>query len=100
MGNLPKSRVGTKTLTIGGEPVEVRGLLRSEVGVMLAPLHEEGADEAAARERCDVLAVAMGLGVTEDEAAGWMAEAPAGHVIKVIEAVMELSGMTEDTGKG
>lgn len=100
MGNLPKSKVGTKTLVLGGDEVEVRGLLRNELVAMLAPINEEGADPDEARERCDVLAVAMGCGATEAEAAEWMASAPAGHVVRVIEAVMELSGMGAEVGKG
>lgn len=98
MSNLPKSKVGTRTLTLGGEPVEVRGLLRRELAEMLAPV-AEGSEDPAARERCDALAIAFGLGVTEEEAAEWMAEAPGGYVIKVIEAVMELSGMGDEVGK-
>lgn len=100
MGNLPKSKVGTKTLTLGGEQVEVRGLLRSELAQVLAPSNGEGGDTPEARERCDALTVAIGCGATEEEAAEWMATAPAGHVVRVIEAVMELSGMGDEVGKG
>lgn len=99
MGNLPKSKVGTKTLTLGGEKVEVRGLLRRELTEALAPVGEAPDDEAA-RERTDVLTVALGVGVTEAEAAAWMADAPGGHVVQIIQAVMELSGMGDEEGKG
>jgi hypothetical protein len=99
MGNLPKSKVGTRTLVLGGEKVEVRGLLRRELGEVLAPV-ADGTDDPSARERCDALTVALGCQVTEEEAAEWMAAAPGGHVVLVIQAVMELSGMGDEEGKG
>lgn len=99
MGNLPKSKVGTRRLNLGGEEVEVRGLLRRELTEVLAPVGETP-DDPAARERCDVLTVALGCGVTEAEAAEWMESAPGGHVVLIIQAVMELSGMGESEGKG
>ncbi len=96
MGNLPKAKVGTRTLTLGGDAVEVRGLLRRELSEALATA---GSDDPAERELVDVRTLALGCDVTEAEAAEWMNTAPGGHVVLILQAVMELSGMGDEQGK-
>lgn len=82
---LPKVALPTETLTIDGQEVPVRGLSRKEV-LALSELKDTP-------EKADVLAVAWGCGVTEDEAAEWLDSSPSNVTIQVVGKVMELSGL-------
>lgn len=90
---LPKrSVIPTKQVDFDGEKVEVRGLTRNEA--------KRIADVAnSAPEYCDVIAIALGCDVTEAEAEEWLNTASLDDSTKLVHAILELSGLTDDTPK-
>lgn len=86
MGNLPKAKCPTRTLDVGGEPLELTGLTRGQ-------LHAVNAAGAGDPAKFEISLVGFACGVTYDEAAEWLDSIPAGIAQEVVEAAMELSGL-------
>ena len=74
-------------LVNGGTPVEITALSRADVLHIKTHYTEETADDA------EVFLVARGVGVSEDEAKAWLASTPLAEAGKVVDAIVELSGL-------
>ncbi len=81
---LPKSNVPTRTVTLSGGDVTVKGLTMAQV--------------QASKGRND-MAVAFACGVDPTEAKVWLEETVAGDVTVLLEAIMALSGLGEGAQK-
>lgn len=93
MGHLPKSKVPTKLLDFDGEKVSVKGLTRAET-VRIGQLAN------SAPEYVDTVVIALGCDVTEAEAEEWLKTAALQDTQRLVEAVLELSGLGDETPKG
>lgn len=79
----------TDTVKVGDGKVEVRGLSRAEY------VHLN--TYAGNPEAAEAFVLACGTGVTEEEAAAWLAVTPKVPAGRVLDRIAELSG--EDEGK-
>lgn len=73
--------------------VRVRGLNRAEVKAC------KDSDENTSEVKIITTALVDPEGLTEDEVAGWLEDAPAGDYVAVMQAVSELSGLSEGADK-
>ncbi len=81
---LPKSNRPSRAVQLSGGEVVVTGLTMAQV--------------QASKGRND-MAVAFATGESPEDTKAWLAEAVAGDVTALLEAVMELSGLSEGAQK-
>ena len=84
---LPVVALPTDTVLIGDDKVEIRGLSRAET-LRLSGLEIDDADN---------LVLSIGAGVSEDEARAWRNTTSNEVVRKLVDRIVELSGLTEDS---
>lgn len=73
--------------------VRVRGLNRAEVKAC------KGNDDSSSEVRIITTALVDPEGLTEDEVAAWLENAPAGDYVAVMLAITELSGLDKEAAK-
>lgn len=89
---LPIVEMPTDEVDIQGTKVPVRGLSRSE----FVDLTKRADGDA---EVAEIGALALGAGVSEEEAEAWRDSAPCGDVGRLLDRISELSGMGDNQGK-
>jgi hypothetical protein len=90
---LPRTSLPSKTITLpSGSKLKLRGLSRGEA-LRMASLGEDAS-------AIETLLIEYAAEVSEDEAKQWHNEAPSGDVQAVVEAVINLSGLDGELGKG
>jgi predicted transcriptional regulator len=70
-----------------------RGLNRAEVKAC------KGTDDNTSEVKIVTAALVDPEGLTEDEVAAWLEDAPAGDYVKVMQAITELSGLDKESAK-
>jgi len=91
--SLPNLPLRKRTIDVGGETVSVRGLSRAEAVQATALL-------ATSVEEMEIFIISVVFGVEIDEAADWYASASQGGAGVILDAVADLSGLDEASGKG
>jgi hypothetical protein len=89
---LPVVSLPRDTVEVHGEKVEVRGLSRAEAFKLTQAF--PGNPDAA-----EAFLIACGAGVTEDEARAWREATDPTSVGKVVDRIVELSGLASAGGK-
>lgn len=82
--SLPKGKISTRTVELSGGSVEIHGLT---IGQSRIAGNMSGDDSIAA-------AVSFATGTPKDETLEWLAEAPAGDVKRLLDAIADVSGLT------
>ncbi len=82
--NLPQGVLRTRKVELSGGEVEVRSLT-------LAQSRIAGALEGEARV---VAAISFSCALDKEDVKAWMDDAPAGDAIALLNAIMDVSGMT------
>lgn len=82
---LPKGRIDTAKVELSGGEVEVRGLTIAQ-SRMAGNL--EGEESICA-------AISFATGTEKADVKAWLAEAPAGDVTKLLNAITQVSGLSE-----
>lgn len=90
--SLPRVVLATAEVTIGDDTVVVRSLSRSEA-VRLTN------DFAGDPDRAEDFVLACGVGVSQDEARAWREAAPVDDGGALVEAILQVSGLTEGASK-
>lgn len=90
--SLPKVEMPKDEVDVQGNKVPVRGLSRAE---FLKISQDSDGDVESAEIAC----LALGAGVSADEAKEWRENAPAGDVGRVLDRIAELSGVGTDQGE-
>lgn len=86
---LPRAAGRTETVTVAGEPVEVRALTLAEVRRI----------QACDDDLADATAIALGVGCTTEEATEWLADTPADVAAELMAAIFRLSGLDKEASK-
>ena len=89
--SLPAVLPGTATVDVGGIPVEIRGLTRGEAMRMVG--------HAETPEVLEPELIAAATGTPLEEVIDWYQSVSASAVQPLVQAILDLSGMTEETGK-
>lgn len=81
---LPKGKLSHATVELSGGPVEVHSLTiaQSRIGAKL-----EGEERIVA-------VISFGTSNEKADVAEWLADAPAGDVTKLLDAIMDVSGLS------
>ena len=82
---LPKGKHGSRKIELSGGPVEVHSLTVAQSHIA-ARLNDE--------ERA-VASISFACRVSKEDAKEWLADAPAGDGIKLLNAIAEVSGLVE-----
>lgn len=82
---LPKGRIGTAKVGLSGGEVEVHSLTISQSRIAGTL---DGEDRIVA-------AISFGTGTDKEDVAAWLADAPAGDVTKLLNAITDVSGLSE-----
>ena len=93
--SLPLSAHQKQKVKLSGGEAEVRGLTRQEA----LELYPEGGEKPSAVE-LEIAMIAAGTGETVKDTRDWYAQAASGDVEALRDAIMGLSGMLENSGKG
>jgi hypothetical protein len=89
---LPKISLPTKEVHLSdGSSVTVRGLSRSEALDYVGKDFDE--------RDIEIKLLSKVCEVTEEEAEKWIGETPSADVGTIVEGILELSGLTEQSGK-
>lgn len=91
MSALPQVALPTKSVEVGGTPVQFRSLSRTEA-MKVTTQFRDNPDGA------EVFILACGVGVSEDEAAAWRNATDPTEAGKVIDGILVLSGLAEGQG--
>lgn len=83
--SLPKGRIDTVKVELSGGEQEVRGLTISQSRIAG---NLDGEESIAA-------AICFATGTPKDEVVAWLAEAPAGDVTKLLNAISDVSGLSQ-----
>ena len=82
---LPKGKHGSRTVELSGGPVEVHSLTVTQSHIAARLQDEERA----------VASISFACRVDKEAARSWLAEAPAGDGVKLLNAIAEVSGLVE-----
>lgn len=82
---LPKGRIDTIKVTLSGGEVEIHGLTLAQSRIA----GNLGGEESI------VAAISFATGEDKADVAAWLAEAPAGDVTKLLNAITQVSGLAE-----
>lgn len=82
---LPAGKISTATVELSGGPVEVRSLTLSQSRI---------AGNLNGEDRI-IAAIVFATGNEKEDVAAWLADAPAGDATKLLNAITEVSGLTE-----
>lgn len=83
--SLPKGRIDVRKVELSGGEVEVHGLTISQSRIAG---NLEGEASIAA-------AISFATGTAKDEVDAWLDDAPAGDVTKLLNAITEVSGLSQ-----
>jgi hypothetical protein len=89
VGTLPTIPLPTREIVVGGGTVKITSLTRADALYVKSHFDDGTADAAEA------FIVAKGVGVTEEEAAAWIASTPVKDAGLVIDGIIYLSGLAE-----
>ncbi len=79
---LPVGVMPSRTVTLSGGDVVVHGLTMAQVRQIKG-------------NRGNAVAISFAVGCTEDEADAWIGSVPAGDVTRLLDAVTDLTGLSE-----
>lgn len=82
--SLPKGKIDKRVVELSGGPQEVHGLT---IGQSRIAGNLDGEDSIAA-------AISFATGTDKAEVVEWLAEAPAGDVTKLLNAITDVSGLS------
>lgn len=82
---LPKGRLSKQTVELSGGTVEIHSLTLAQSRI---------AGELKGEARV-VAAIAFATGIEKPDVEEWLAEAPAGDATKLLNAIADVSGLTE-----
>lgn len=83
--SLPKGKLTSRKVELSGGPVEVHSLTLAQSRI---------AGDLDGEERI-IAAISFGTATPKDEVATWVAEAPAGDVAALLNAITDVSGLSE-----
>lgn len=83
--SLPKGRMSTHKVTLSGGEVEVRSLTIAQSRIA----GKLDSDESM------VAAISFATGTPKEEVVEWVADAPAGDVADLLNAIADVSGLTQ-----
>lgn len=89
--SLPRVELPREKVSVGGEEIEVRGLTRGEA----IRVRNNSAD----MDRMEIIILACGTDLPEDEIAAWRDSTPAGVVEPIVDVIVRLSGLGEGAQK-
>lgn len=89
---LPLIPLPRDTVEVAGEKVEVRGLSRAEA-LKISTVYEGDLDAA------ETYLLSVGAEVPFEEAKEWRYAAPAAEVGRLVDRIVELSGLSPEAGK-
>lgn len=82
---LPKGKLGTATVELSGGPVEVHSLTMAQSRICAGLKDDERV----------IAAIAFGTRNDKADVAAWLEESPAGDVTKLLNAITDVSGLSE-----
>jgi hypothetical protein len=81
---LPKGKTSIRTVELSGGSVEIRSLTLTESRI---------AGEKEGEERV-VASIAFAAGIHPDDVRAWLTDTPAGDVVKLLNAITSVSGLS------
>ena len=91
--SLPKVSGPTTTVSVDGHLITVRGLTRGENAQVSRFIDQKQIEEA------EIFILGRGTDTADDEAAGWYRDTPNADVEKVLNAIGDLTRLTEGAAK-